>query len=62
MRKTYFFKRIYGLNSLQLTKRQKEVYMRKKQTYITDEERENCQKVVNAFAELFENTVFPESF
>ena len=36
--------------------------MNKKQTYITDEERENCQKVVNAFAELFENTDFPESF
>lgn len=30
--------------------------MSKKQTYITDEERENCQKVVDAFAELFENT------
>lgn len=29
--------------------------MNKKQTYITDEERENCQKVVDAFAELFEN-------
>lgn len=30
--------------------------MNNKQTYITDEERENCQKVVDAFAELFENT------
>ena len=29
--------------------------MNKKQTYITDEEKENCQKVVDAFAELFEN-------
>lgn len=29
--------------------------MNKKQTYITDEEREKCQKVVDAFAELFEN-------
>ncbi len=29
--------------------------MDKKQTYITDEEREKCQKVVDAFAELFEN-------
>lgn len=29
--------------------------MDKKQTYITDEEKEKCQKVVDAFAELFEN-------
>ena len=29
--------------------------MNKKQTYITDEEKEKCQKVVDAFAELFEN-------
>ena len=29
--------------------------MNKEQTYITDEEREKCQKVVDAFAELFEN-------
>ncbi len=29
--------------------------MNKKQTYITDEEREKCQKVVDAFAELFES-------
>lgn len=29
--------------------------MNKKQTYITDEEREKCQKVVDAFAELFED-------
>lgn len=28
--------------------------MDQKQTYITDEERENCQKVVDAFVELFE--------
>lgn len=28
--------------------------MDKKQTYITDEEKEKCQKVVDAFAELFE--------
>lgn len=28
--------------------------MNKQQTYITDEERENCQKVADAFAELFE--------
>ena len=30
--------------------------MNKKQNYITDEERENCQKVADAFAELFEDT------
>lgn len=29
--------------------------MCKKQTYITDEERVNCQKVADAFMELFEN-------
>lgn len=29
--------------------------MNKKQTYITDEEREKCQKVVDAFTELFES-------
>ena len=29
--------------------------MNKKQTYITDGEREKCQKVVDAFSELFEN-------
>ncbi|MFG6346495.1 MAG: hypothetical protein K1W35_23115 [Lachnospiraceae bacterium] len=29
--------------------------MNKKKTYITDEEKEKCQKVVDAFAELFEN-------
>lgn len=29
--------------------------MDKKQTYITDEERKNCQKVVDAFAKLFED-------
>ncbi len=29
--------------------------MYKKQTYITDEERINCQKVADAFSELYEN-------
>ena len=29
--------------------------MYKMQTYITDEERKNCQKVADAFAELFDN-------